>query len=72
MSPVAYDAMLRPLMAGLPKLELYPESRGQDSGFTWDLWTSATGCSPGTRSGTAAGPAASSGSRCRAASASRC
>ena len=34
--------------------------------------TPLTGCSPGTRSDTAAGPAASSGSRRRAASASRC
>ena len=43
MSPVAYDAMLRPLTAGLPKLEPYPESRGQDWGFSWNLRNSAHG-----------------------------
>ena len=36
-APVTRDAMLRPLTAGLPKLEPYPESRGQDWGFTWNL-----------------------------------
>jgi CubicO group peptidase (beta-lactamase class C family) len=35
--------MLRPLTAGLPKLEPYPESRGQDWGFAWNLRHSATG-----------------------------
>ena len=42
-SKAGYDAMLRPLTAGLPKLEPYPESRGQDWGFTWNLRHSAAG-----------------------------
>ncbi|GAA4379438.1 serine hydrolase domain-containing protein [Agromyces bauzanensis] len=42
-APVTYDAMLRPLTAGLPKLEPYVESRGQDWGFTWNLRNSAQG-----------------------------
>ena len=42
-SPVGAEAMLRPLTAGLPKLEPYPESRGQDWGFTWNLRHSAPG-----------------------------
>ena len=42
-SKAGYDAMLRPLTAGLPKLEPYPESRGQDWGFTWNLRHSAPG-----------------------------
>lgn len=42
-APVTYDAMLRPLTAGLPKLEPYVESRGQDWGFTWNLRHSARG-----------------------------
>jgi CubicO group peptidase (beta-lactamase class C family) len=35
--------MLRPLTAGLPKLEPYPASRGQDWGFTWNLRHSSPG-----------------------------
>lgn len=42
-APVTYDAMLRPLTAGLPKLEPYIASRGQDWGFTWNLRHSAPG-----------------------------
>jgi len=42
-APVTYDAMLRPLTAGLPKLEPYVESRGQDWGFAWNLRHSAPG-----------------------------
>ena len=42
-APVTYEAMLRPLTAGLPKLEPYPASRGQDWGFTWNLRHSAPG-----------------------------
>ena len=42
-SPLTFEAMRRPLTAGLPKLEPYPESRGQDWGFTWDLRHSAPG-----------------------------
>ncbi|WP_448002468.1 serine hydrolase domain-containing protein [Agromyces bauzanensis] len=42
-APVTYDAMLRPLTAGLPKLDPYVESRGQDWGFTWNLRHSAPG-----------------------------
>lgn len=40
-APVTFEAMRRPLTAGLPKLEPYPESRGQDWGFTWNLRHSA-------------------------------
>ncbi|GGI45074.1 CubicO group peptidase (beta-lactamase class C family) [Agromyces flavus] len=42
-SPVAFEAMRRPLTAGLPKLEPYVESRGQDWGFTWNVRHSAPG-----------------------------
>lgn len=42
-SPLTCEAMRRPLTAGLPKLEPYPESRGQDWGFTWNLRHSAPG-----------------------------
>jgi len=42
-SPLTVEAMLRPLTAGLPKLEPYVESRGQDWGFTWNLRHSAPG-----------------------------
>jgi CubicO group peptidase (beta-lactamase class C family) len=42
-APVTFEAMRRPLTAGLPKLEPYPESRGQDWGFTWNLRHSAPG-----------------------------
>ncbi|HET8779379.1 MAG TPA: serine hydrolase domain-containing protein, partial [Agromyces sp.] len=42
-APVTYEAMLRPLTAGLPKLEPYVASRGQDWGFTWNLRHSAPG-----------------------------
>ena len=42
-APVTYEAMLRPLTTGLPKLEPYPASRGQDWGFTWNLRHSAPG-----------------------------
>jgi CubicO group peptidase (beta-lactamase class C family) len=42
-SKAGYAAMLRPLTTGLPKLEPYPESRGQDWGFTWNLRHSAPG-----------------------------
>lgn len=40
---VTVEAMRRPLTAGLPKLEPYPASRGQDWGFTWNLRHSAPG-----------------------------
>ncbi|WP_395244686.1 serine hydrolase domain-containing protein [Agromyces sp. MMS24-K17] len=40
-APVTAAAMLRPLTAGLPKLEPYPAERGQDWGFTWNLRHSA-------------------------------
>ncbi|MGR0320597.1 serine hydrolase domain-containing protein [Agromyces sp. ZXT2-3] len=42
-APVTAAAMLRPLTAGLPKLEPYPAARGQDWGFTWNLRHSAPG-----------------------------
>ena len=42
-APVTARAMLRPLTTGLPKLEPYPASRGQDWGFTWNLRHSAPG-----------------------------
>ncbi|MGI9824591.1 serine hydrolase domain-containing protein [Agromyces sp. Marseille-Q5079] len=42
-SRVTTAAMLRPLTAGLPKLEPYTASRGQDWGFTWNLRHSAPG-----------------------------
>lgn len=42
-SPLTFEAMRRPLTAGLPKLEPFPESRGQDWGFTWNLRHSAPG-----------------------------
>jgi CubicO group peptidase (beta-lactamase class C family) len=42
-SPLTVEAMVRPLTAGLPKLEPYVESRGQDWGFTWNLRHSAQG-----------------------------
>ncbi|WP_353815294.1 serine hydrolase domain-containing protein [Agromyces sp. SYSU T00266] len=42
-APVTAAAMLRPLTGGLPKLEPYPASRGQDWGFTWNLRHSAPG-----------------------------
>jgi CubicO group peptidase (beta-lactamase class C family) len=42
-APVTFEAMRRPLTAGLPKLEPYVESRGQDWGFTWNLRHSAPG-----------------------------
>lgn len=42
-TPLTVEAMRRPLTAGLPKLEPYPESRGQDWGFTWNLRHSAPG-----------------------------
>ncbi|WP_401000059.1 serine hydrolase domain-containing protein [Agromyces sp. GXQ0307] len=42
-APVTAGAMLRPLTAGLPKLEPYPAERGQDWGFTWNLRHSAAG-----------------------------
>ncbi|MFC9917456.1 serine hydrolase domain-containing protein [Agromyces binzhouensis] len=42
-APVTAAAMLRPLTAGLPKLEPYPASRGQDWGFAWNLRHSAPG-----------------------------
>ena len=42
-SPVTVRGDARPLTAGLPKLEPYLESRGQDWGFTWNLRHSAPG-----------------------------
>lgn len=42
-APVTYDAMLTPLTTGIPKLEPYVASRGQDWGFTWNLRHSAPG-----------------------------
>jgi CubicO group peptidase (beta-lactamase class C family) len=42
-SPLTAAAMRRPLTAGLPKLEPYPEARGQDWGFTWNLRHSSPG-----------------------------
>ncbi|MFC5789819.1 class A beta-lactamase-related serine hydrolase [Agromyces tardus] len=42
-APVTAEAMLRPLTAGLPKLEPYVASRGQDWGFTWNVRQSAPG-----------------------------
>ena len=42
-APLTFEAMRRPLTAGLPKLEPYVESRGQDWGFTWNLRHSAPG-----------------------------
>lgn len=43
LAPVTYDAMLTPLTVGIPKLEPYVASRGQDWGFTWNLRHSAPG-----------------------------
>lgn len=42
-APVTHEAMRRPLTTGLPKLEPYVESRGQNWGFTWNLRHSAPG-----------------------------
>lgn len=42
-SPLTVEAMLRPLTAGLPKLDPYRVERGQDWGFTWNLRHSAPG-----------------------------
>ncbi|KQM82216.1 serine hydrolase [Agromyces sp. Leaf222] len=42
-SRVTNAAMLRPLTVGVPKLEPYIASRGQDWGFTWNLRHSAPG-----------------------------
>lgn len=42
-TPLTTEAMLRPLTAGLPKLEPYVAERGQDWGFTWNLRHSAPG-----------------------------
>lgn len=41
LSPIGLEAMLRPLTAGLPKLDPYPASRGQDWGVTWNLRNAA-------------------------------
>jgi CubicO group peptidase (beta-lactamase class C family) len=41
--PTTRAAMLRPLTTGLPKLEPYPERRGQDWGLGWNLRHSAPG-----------------------------
>jgi len=41
--PTTRAAMLRPLTGGLPKLEPYPESVGQDWGLGWNLRHSAPG-----------------------------
>ncbi|MFF2370469.1 serine hydrolase domain-containing protein [Agromyces sp. NPDC058110] len=41
LSPIALEAMLRPLTAGMTKLEPYPASRGQDWGITWNLRNAA-------------------------------
>ena len=41
--PTTRAAMLRPLTAGLPKLEPYPAQRGQDWGLGWNLRHSAPG-----------------------------
>ena len=40
-APATVEAMLRPLTAGMTKLEPYPASRGQDWGFTWNLRNAA-------------------------------
>ncbi|GAA1955700.1 serine hydrolase domain-containing protein [Agromyces allii] len=42
-SKAASTAMLRPLTVGMPKLEPYPASRGQDWGFAWNLRHSSPG-----------------------------
>ncbi len=42
-TPLSAEAMLRPLTAGLPKLEPYRAERGQDWGFTWNLRHSGPG-----------------------------
>lgn len=42
-TPLTAEAMLRPLTAGLPKLEPYVVERGQDWGFTWNVRHSAPG-----------------------------
>ncbi|MRG61189.1 serine hydrolase [Agromyces sp. CFH 90414] len=42
-SPLAVEAMRRPLTAGLPKLEPYPAERGRDFGFAWNLPNAAPG-----------------------------
>ncbi|WP_150307259.1 serine hydrolase domain-containing protein [Planctomonas psychrotolerans] len=41
--PSTAAAMRRPLTGGLPKLEPYPESRGQDWGLSWNIRHSAPG-----------------------------
>jgi CubicO group peptidase (beta-lactamase class C family) len=41
--PTTRAAMLRPLTAGLPKLEPYPAASGQDWGLGWNLRHSAPG-----------------------------
>ncbi|MEF3402778.1 serine hydrolase domain-containing protein [Agromyces sp. CCNWLW203] len=43
LAAVTVEAMLRPLTAGMTKLEPYPASRGQDWGFTWNLRNDAPG-----------------------------
>ncbi len=42
-TPLTAEAMLRPLTAGMPKLEPYLAERGQDWGFTWNLRHGAPG-----------------------------
>jgi CubicO group peptidase (beta-lactamase class C family) len=37
------EMMLRPLTGDIPRLEPYPDERGQDWGFTWNLRTRAPG-----------------------------
>ncbi len=41
--PRSYAAMLRPLTKGLPRLEPYPASAGQDWGLSWNLRHAAPG-----------------------------
>lgn len=43
LSPAGLEMMLRPLTAGLPRLDPYPDERGQDWGFTFNLRSRAPG-----------------------------
>jgi CubicO group peptidase (beta-lactamase class C family) len=43
LSPAGLAAMRRPLTGGIPRLDPYPDERGQDWGFTFNLRTRAPG-----------------------------
>lgn len=43
LSPAGLSMMLRPLTGGIPRLDPYPDERGQDWGFTFNLRSRAPG-----------------------------